>query len=304
MLTQLSGSRVLVTGGTGMIGTTLCRKLVAGGADVHAVARRPREVSTPGFRLHFGDLTDYAIARRIFTDVKPDFIVDLAAAVDGSQNLDKARAIFLGTLLPSVNLVTEACQLPTLRRFIHVGSFIMRPGADNVAPCPYGSAKQASEAYLHTCSLLYNLRVVYLYPSYVYGPGPSDPNRIIPYLISNLLAGKIARIGSGSRVTDWIYVDDCVDAIVAALVREGIEGASIDIGQGRGVSVGELARFLEAELAGSGSVEIGAINDRVAEEPRIVDTSAAIEKLGWQAGTQLEEGLRLTVAYWREVLEL
>ncbi|RKT47469.1 NAD-dependent epimerase/dehydratase family protein [Thiocapsa rosea] len=302
MPTQLSGSRVLVTGGTGMIGVPLCRRLVAAGADVHAVARRARKVSEPGLRLHCGDLTDDTIARRIFAEVRPDYVVDLAAAVEGSQKLDKARDIFLGTLLPSVNLVTEACRLTTLRRFIHIGSFIMRPGPDNVAPCPYGSAKQAAEAYLHTCSLLYELRVVYLNPSYVYGPGPSDPNRIIPYLISHLLAGKVARIGSGSRITDWLYVEDCVDAIVAALVRDGIEGASIDIGQGRGVSVAEIARFLEAELEGSGRVEIGAIDDRVAEEPRIVDTNAAIESLGWQASTQLEEGLRLTVAYWREEL--
>jgi UDP-glucose 4-epimerase len=304
MLSQLSGCRILVTGGTGMIGTALCRRLVAAGADVHAVARRPRTESKTGLRLHLGDLREYSIARRILSEVNPDYVIDLAAAVQGSQDLDKARDIFLGTLLPSVNLVTESCQLKTLRRFVHVGSFIMRPGPDNVAPCPYGSAKQAAEAYIHTCSLLYGLRVVYLYPSYVYGPGPSDPNRIIPYLISHLLAGKVARIGSGSRVTDWLYVEDCVDAIVAALIRDDIEGESIDIGQGSGVSVAEIARFLEADLASPGCVEVGAIDDRLAEEPRIVDTRAANEKLGWQAGTPLEEGLRLTVAYWREELVL
>jgi nucleoside-diphosphate-sugar epimerase len=304
MMNQLSGSRVLVTGGTGMIGTALCRKLVVGGSDVHAVARHPRANLETGLQLHIGDLTDLGVAQHILAEVRPDYVIDLAATVQGSQELSKAREIFIGTLLPSVNLATAVCELGVVKRLVHVGSFIMRPGPDNVAPCPYGAAKQAAESYLRTCSLLYGLRVVYLYPSYVYGPGPSDPRRIIPYLITHLLEGKVARIGSGSRITDWLYVEDCVDAIESALTKEGIEGTNIDIGQGRGVSVAELARFLESEIAGHGRVDVGAIEDRLAEEPKIVDPTEAAHRLGWRARTTLEDGLRLTVAHWKEELGL
>ena len=143
------------------------------------------------------------------------------------------------------------------------------------------------------------LPVVHLRIFMVYGPGQRDLGKLVPYVTTSLLRGETPELSSGDREIDWIYVDDVVDAFLAAAVAPGGEGASLDIGSGELVSVHTLVAHLRRLVGGEVQPRFGALPDRRLERVRVADPAGAATAIGWRHRTSLQEGLARTVEFYR-----
>lgn len=292
----MTGEAVLVTGASGFIGAHLCARLVESGFAVHGVSRE-REGEADGLRWWRGDLADGRTVQRIVADIEPDVVFHLASNVHGAREVEHVLPMLHGNLMSTVNLL-DALSRSGCRRVIITGSQEEPTEPGGVPSSPYAAAKWASSAYARMFHGLYELPVVLLRVFMVYGPGQRDVNKLIPYTIRTLLAHEAPRLSSGERPVDWIYVDDVVDAYLAALRREGIEGRTIDVGSGQLVPVRTIVEKLVQLIDPGIEPLFGALPERAMEQVRVADVDRARALLDWHAGTSLDSGLEQTVAYY------
>jgi UDP-glucose 4-epimerase len=150
---------------------------------------------------------------------------------------------------------------------------------------------------------LHGLQVVHLRVFMVYGPGQHDRTKLIPYVITSLLQGERPKLSSGTRPVDWVYVDDVVDAVVAASSREDLAGASLDIGTGELVTIRAIVERIVETVGTGAEPEFGALPERPLEIVRAADVERTKDQLGWQPRTTLTDGVRSTVDWYRAELE-
>jgi len=168
-----------------------------------------------------------------------------------------------------------------------------------VPSSPYAAAKLAAGAYGRMFNALFDLPVVILRVFMVYGPGQSDLTKLIPYVTTSLLDGKTPEFTSGTREVDWIYVQDVVDAYVASLSAENIEGRTIEVGSGTLTSVRQIVKNLFSILAAEEQPTFGSVGDRPMEQVRRADTATAEALLNWRAQTSIDDGLRATADWYQ-----
>jgi UDP-glucose 4-epimerase len=134
----------------------------------------------------------------------------------------------------------------------------------------------------------------------VYGPGQPDTTKLVPYTALELLGGREPQLSSGTRLVDWVYVADVVDAFLAAAQRERAPGRVLDIGSGAQVSIRDTVELLAELVGGHAKPRFGAIADRPMDDPQLADPQPAEEVLGWRATTSLTDGLRATVRWYTD----
>jgi UDP-glucose 4-epimerase len=299
----LAGGKVLVTGATGFIGAHLCRRLQAIGMEVSAISRTPRSSDTSDLQWWQGDLSDITTVRGQLHAIKPEIIFHLASHVAGARGLELVLPTFHSNLISTVNLLTAATEIGC-RRMIIVGSLEEpAPGDAETIPCsPYAAAKWASSTYARMFYALYQTPVVIARLFMVYGPDQPDRHKLIPYAIDMLLRGQAPRLSSGQRLIDWIYIDDVVDGLLAAALAPNVEGQTVDLGSGALIPIHEVVRQLVTLVGARVAPVFGALPDRMMEQVRAADTTAAYAVLGWRPSTPLEQGLRKTVEWYRTQL--
>lgn len=294
---QLGNLRVLVTGASGFIGSHLCRRLATLGAEVHAVSRDPQGQQT-GAQWWQCDLTDFKRVKDILASVRPDLVYHLASCVTGSRDLSMVLPILQANLVSAVNLMSAAAE-SGCRRIVLAGSLEEPQGADPVPSSPYAAAKWAASGYARMFEALYAVQTISLRIAMVYGPGQADSSKLIPYVIRSLLQGEAPKLSSGRREVDWIYVDDVVDAMIACADIADTDCFSVEIGSGSQVSIREVAERLCRLISPSMRPILGAVADRPQDRSWIANVAPAREKLGWQPRTALDDGLRMTVDWYR-----
>ena len=296
----LESLRLLVTGASGFIGVRLCEEAAGRGAVVHGVSRRPAPDALPAVRWERADLTEEAAARALVRRVQPDVVLHLASGVSGNRGADLVLPMLRANLVAAVNVMLAACEVGC-GRVVLAGS-MEEPDlgdAEAVPQSPYAAAKWATLTYARMFRALYELPVVHLRIFMVYGPGQRDLGKLVPYVTTSLLRGETPELSSGDREIDWIYVDDVVDAFLAAAVAPGGEGASLDIGSGELVSVHTLVAHLRRLVGGEVQPRFGALPDRRLERVRVADPAGAATAIGWRHRTSLQEGLARTVEFYR-----
>jgi UDP-glucose 4-epimerase len=295
---------VLVTGASGFIGARLCERAGELGAAVHGVSRRPSRDLSPALRWEHVDLSDEAASRALVQRVQPDVVLHLASEVSGDRSPHVVLPMLHANLVGAVNVMLAAHEAGC-GRVVLAGS-MEEPDlgdAEAVAQSPYAAAKWAALTYARMFRALYGLSVVHLRIFMVYGPGQRDLRKLIPYVTTSLLRGEAPELMSGEREVDWIYVDDVVDAFLAAAVTPGAEGASMDIGSGKLVPVREVVARLTRLVGGDVEPRFGAVPDRKLERVRVADPAIAAAAIGWRPRTSLDEGLARTVDFYRARLE-
>ena len=295
----LAGRRVLITGARGFIGARLCARAVQLGAAVHAVSRHPPDDDSPAVHWEAADLTSEAAARALVRRVQPDVVLHLASEVSGGRAAELVAPMLHANLVAAVNVMLACHEMGC--RVVLAGSMEEPDLGDPAAvpQSPYAAAKWAALAYARMFRALYQLPVVHLRIFMVYGPGQSDLRKLVPYVTTSLLRGEEPELTSGAREVDWVYVDDVVDAFVAAAVAPGAEGASLDIGSGELVSVGTLALRLSRIVGGDVEPRFGALPARELERVRVADPTRAAAVLEWRPRMSLDDGLARTVAFYR-----
>jgi nucleoside-diphosphate-sugar epimerase len=300
--TQLD-QRVLVTGARGFIGHHLVRRLASGGAQVHAISRRgPAETGdVTWWQL---DLHDPNATERLVRSVRPDVVFHLASTVTGARDLDVVLPTIRNNLVSTVNLLTAAAAATPRPRVVLAGS-VEEPRTDDLIATPsspYAAAKWACSTYARMFQKLWDLPIIILRIAMVYGPGQRDLTKLVPYVIGSLYRQRAPQLTDGTRHIDWIYVDDVVEAFLAAACSEQAAGHAIDIGWGTSISIRETVHLLAGLVGSSVQPEFGALAQRQQDTSRISDPAAAKELLGWSASTQLLDGLTTTVRWYHDHL--
>ena len=284
-----SDRRVLVTGASGFIGIHLCQALELRGAKLLRVSR---SLGT--------DVADTELVDRVVGDFKPQSIFHLASRVTGSRNATEVLPTFRDNLLSTVNLLTAAHK-HGVQRMLCMGS-LQEPDAIHPGPAnsPYAASKQAVTAYVHMFASLYGLSVTIARPLMVYGPGQADTSKVLPYVITRLLTGQPAELSSCRHSFDWVHVSDVVNAVLAIHEAKDVDGATVDIGTGRLTSVRDVVSAAAAILDSENLLNFGVLKDRAGEPLRIADVAETFRTTGWRYGLDLTEGLRDTVAWYRQ----
>jgi nucleoside-diphosphate-sugar epimerase len=297
----LLGRKFLITGASGFIGSNLCRRLCVSGAEVHAVSRAKRPTEENGVHWWHGDVTDDLAVTNLISSIKPEIIIHLAACVTGRRELEVVLPTLRDNLVSSVNLLTAAVT-GGCSRIVLVGS-LEEPHLDQGPPIPcspYAASKWSASAYGRMFFQLYGLPVVIARLFMTYGPAQHDVEKLIPYVTLSLLRGTLPKLTDGSRLLDWIYIDDAVDGLLAISQTPAIEGYTIDLGSGVLVSVRAVVQQLVKLTGAQIHPLFGTLPERPNERICVADTASASVKIGWDAKTTLEEGLARTVAWYRD----
>jgi UDP-glucose 4-epimerase len=301
LVQRLPGSTVLVTGAHGFIGLHLVERLVELGADVHAVSRRAQAHPATAATSWQVDLADAAATDHLVRAVRPDVVFHLAGEASGSREVQSVPRTFASNLASTVNLLTAATEVGRPRIVLAGSAEEPRAGeAQTGALSPYAVSKWASAAYAHAFHDLWSLPTVVLRVAMVYGPGRQNEAKLVPYVIKSLLEGRAPELTSGTRQIDWVYVDDVVDAFLAAAGVASVEGRSLDIGSGEQVDIRQTVTMLQQIIGTDVPAHFGGISDRKFDRPCVADVSESGPLLGWQARVGLSDGLTRTVAWFRE----
>lgn len=293
-------TRALVTGATGFIGSHLVRRLRSLGADVHAVSRRQVAVAD-GVTWHAADLADADATAELIRSSAPDLVFHLASAVTGAREVKLVRPVLDANLGAAVNLLTAVADAPGTR-LVLAGSVEEPRGAEPVPSSPYAAAKSAATGYARMFHELWGVPVTVLRVAMVYGPAQPDTTKLVPYVTLALLRGQQPELSSGTRLVDWVYVDDVVDAFLAAAVTERAAGQVLDIGSGVQVSIRDTIELLAGIVGGAARPRFGAIADRPLDHAQVADPAPAGDLLNWHPTTTLADGLRHTVDWYAATL--
>jgi GDP-L-fucose synthase len=300
-------SRVVVTGGSGFLGSHLVERLEADGHDVVVARRRDY------------DLTRYEDAERLFGAARPELVFHLAAEVGGiGANRANPGRYWYANLVMGAH-VLELSRLAGVEKLVVTGTVCAYPkltpvpfseddlwnGYPEETNAPYGVAKKSVLVGAQAYREQYGLDAVYLLPANLYGPRDNfdlETSHVIPALIRKMVdaTDEVVLWGDGSPTREFLYVDDCVEGLVLAAARyDG--GEPVNLGTGVETSIRELAETIadltgfEGELRWDTSMPNG-------QPRRRLDASRARELFGFEARTRLRDGLARTVDWYRSSL--
>jgi len=315
--------RILVTGGAGFIGSNFIRHLLAEYPDCQVVnldkltyagnLENLAEVAdNPGYRFIQGDICDPKIVEEAMADAEA--VVNFAAETHVDRSLLSASA-FIETDVVGTHVLLEAARKLKLRRYLQISTdevygSIEQGSFSEDSPLhpssPYSASKAAADllvlSYYHT----FSLPIVIVRSSNNYGPN-QYPEKLIPLFVTNAFDNLPLPIyGDGLNVRDWLYVTDNCEAIDLVL-RRGKEGEIYNIAGGCEKTNLEITETI-LELAGRTKELIRWVKDRPGHDRRYSLSAAKIASLGWRPKHTLEEGLRMTVdwyrnneAWWRKI---
>jgi GDP-L-fucose synthase len=296
--------RVLVTGGGGFLGSHLVERLAADGHEVIAARRADY------------DLTSMEDGERLYRDARPELVFHLAAEVGGiGANRANPGRYWYANLLMGAH-VLELARLHRVRKLVLAGTVCSYPkhtpvpfredalwdGFPEETNAPYGVAKKAVLVGAQAYREQYGLDAVFLLPANLYGPRDNfdlETSHVIPALIRKMVeaADEVVLWGDGSPTREFLYVDDCVDGLLAAAER--YDGAApVNLGTGAEISIRDLAALI-AELTGfEGRIRWDRSMPN-GQPRRTLDATRAADLFGWRAQVPLREGLERTIAWYR-----
>ena len=286
------------------MGSRLVERLRNEGHDVVAARRRDY------------DLTRWDDAERLFDDTRPRMVFHLAAEVGGiGANRANPGRFWYANLIMGAH-VLELARLHAVDKLVNVGTVCVYPkhasvpfredelwnGYPEETNAPYGTAKRALLVGTQAYREQYGVDGIYLMPTGLYGPGDNfdlETSHVIPALIRKMVESpeEILLWGDGSPTREFLYVDDCVEALVLAAERyDGPE--PVNLGSGEEISIRDLAELV-AELTGFEGTITWDTSKPNGYPRRKLDTSRAEDLFGFRAQTALREGLSRTVSWYR-----
>ena len=305
---DLSGMRVVVTGGAGFLGTYVIRRLEERGC---------RQIFVP--RSRDCDLVRAEAVQKLYADAKPDIVVHLAARVGGiGANMRNPGSFFYQNLMMGVQLMEQA-RLHGIEKFVAIGTVCAYPkfaplpfreddiwnGYPEETNAPYGLAKKMLLVQSQAYRRQYGLNAIYLLPVNLYGPGDNfDPeySHVIPALIKKVFDAKergeksIVAWGTGQASREFLYVEDAAEGIVLATEKYD-KPDPVNLGAGFEITIRELAELICALAGYDGKIEWDTSKPD-GQPRRCLDTSRAKQGFGFAARTDLREGLKRTIAWY------
>jgi len=320
-LDMFSGKRALITGGLGFIGSNLAIRLVEAGAEVTIVDAMIPEYGGNLFNIepvrdrvtvNFGDICD---GRAMDWLVRgQDYVFHLAGQVSHVMSLTNPY--------PDIeyNIKGTTVVMEALRRFNkgarivftgtrgQYGPAVKLPVSEDAPTNPkgiYEVSNLTAEKIIQVYNDIHGIASVMLRLTNIYGPRAQMKHSqygVVNWFVRLVIDNQLIPVfGDGSILRDFLYVDDCVDAILASAVRDEAVGEIFNVGVDQPTSFKELSDLL-VRIAGTGRWEYAPFSsERKAQEPGdfYSDISKIRRTLGWMPSTTLEDGLRRTVDFYR-----
>lgn len=303
--------KVLVTGGAGFIGSHIVDRLLPREHEVVVVdnlSTGRREFVNPRAKLCVADIRSPHLAE-VFEAERPDAVIHQAAQAEVRRSVEEPTLDADVNIRGTLNLLL-CCQRFKVTRVVYASTGGAVYGDTETLPTPeehptrpaspYGISKLVAEHYLACWRALYAVSGVALRYANVFGPrqNPLGEAGVVAIFAHRLLRGEPVTInGDGEQTRDYVYVEDVAEANLRALERPEI-GAAVNIGTGIETSVNVLLQRLERVAGVSGEARHGPA--KPGEQRRsVLDPSAAKRLLGWTPQVPLDEGLRRTLAYFK-----
>jgi nucleoside-diphosphate-sugar epimerase len=315
----LSGKRIFITGGAGFIGTTLARRLVDANEivaldNLHRDALSGTELAEhPNFRFHQADVLDADVVRELARGAT--HVVHCAAIAGVDTVLESPVRTMRVNLIGTYNALEAAVATrETLERFLDFstsevfGTHAFRVSEGQVstigsvgeARWTYAVSKLAGEHMAHAYHDELRLPTVTVHPFNVYGPGQIGGGAIRAFIEAALADRDLVIHGDGSQIRAWCYVEDMVDACLLCLERPEAVGQTFNVGNPRStVTIWDLAQRIKRLTGGSGEIVFQPLH-YADVELRIPNVEKARELLGFEPRVELDDGLGLTIAWYRQ----
>ncbi len=298
---DLSGRRVLVTGGSGFIGRHVVAEFIADGAQVRVVDLQPDP--DPDVDIVLGDIADQAVLERAL-DGGFDSIVHLAAVTSVLRSVQQPELTFRTNVI-GTNAVLAAGRAAgvTSLAFASTNAVTGPMTAAKISEAavlnpltPYGSTKAAGEMLMSAYTASYGLRCACIRLTNVYGPGMQAKDSIVARLMRAIrLGGTFEIYGDGTQVRDYVHVSDVVQAMRLGVTRDDWAGPMV-IGSGTSLSVLEVIEAVRDVSGAELSVRHGPA--KPGEMPAVIVDPSRAHAAGWSPRfPSLEEGL---VGVWDE----
>jgi nucleoside-diphosphate-sugar epimerase len=306
---MFAGQKVMVVGASGFLGTHLVRRFLSHGASVCAVSRSIGALGwflvSSEFSFQCCDLTSPEATEQALRAFRPDFVIYAAACPDGPETAELIRRRFNVNVVGLVNLLEACCQhaqQPKLlfgdSRKVYGNAVVPHKSSTHTAPLnSYAFTKDAGWRMCQLYAALHGLTPVSIRPSLIYGPG-QGPNVIRNIWEAAKRGDATIPLLGGEQTRDPIYIDDAVDAFVAAAQKmQDLSNKTIVIGGYEEITINGLAKLV-LEVSGSdAAIVAGPAALKETDMLRSVcDLSEAERLLGWSPRVSLREGLRLTFA--------
>jgi len=303
---NLQDKKILVTGGKGFLGQWVIKELIANGA---------KDITIPDSSNC--DLRDENNCYRAMVDA--DLCIHLAARVGGiGLNNAKPADLFFDNMSMGLNMIHLA-NILKLEKILVVGTICAYPkftpvpfkeedlwcGYPEETNAPYGIAKKSLLVYLQACRKQYGLNGIFLLPVNLYGPGDDfDPesSHVIPALIKKVYDAREANAdhidvwGTGKATREFLYVEDCAEGIVKALINYD-KPDPINLGKGFEISIKDLVDKIVSLMEFKGEV-IWDTSKPDGQPRRMLDTTKAEQEFGFKAKTSFDEGLLKTIRWY------
>ncbi|MDA0633676.1 NAD-dependent epimerase/dehydratase family protein [Nonomuraea sp. MCN248] len=290
---EVTGARVLVTGGSGFIGRRLVAALLGEGAEVTVADLHPHP--DPGVTSVVGDLRDPGVRERAVT-AGLDAVVHLAAVTSVLRSVEDPAGTYATNVEATAGLL-ELARERAVPRFLLASTNAVTGdvgGAritESLAPrplTPYGATKAAAEMLLSAYSGVYGMRTVALRFANVYGPGMLRKDSFVPRLMRAAAEGRGVQVyGDGGQLRDYVHVDDVVQAVLLAW-RVDHDGPLI-VGSGVSVSVNEL---IDAARKVTGApIPVERVPAKQGEMPAVVLDVSAARAIGYRPRHDVTSGM-------------
>lgn len=299
----------LITGATGFIGTNLVERLKNEGHKVFRLVLPGKSIKDSD-NFFYVDITKIKKLRKLFNDkkIKPDIIIHLAAHVDSKKDYLTSKRVIQTNILGTLNMLEVAKEF-NIRYFIHMGT---EESYGNISPpfsekdrldphTPYAISKVATEYFSMMYYRVYKLPVVLLRFAAIYGPR-QNCTKLIPMSIISALEGKNIVLHSPSQKRNFLFIDDAINGILKICFSErNIKGEVFNFGGVTLYSIREVVKKI-ITIIGTPVKIIEKRNTILSSEPKkvISDISKAKDILRWFPATSLEDGLKKTVAWYRQ----
>ena len=305
-----SGKRVTVTGGAGFLGQHLVKRLETYGAKVFVPRQRDYNLTTLDASL------------RCLLEHPCDVLFHAAAYYGGiGINVAEPAKLYYSNLVMGANLM-EAARLAKVGKFVAIGTACSYPGyleghlkeSDLWAgPCHasvinYGLTKKMMAVQAQAYKKQYGLDSIHLILTNLYGPGDSynpDRSHVVAALVRKWVEAEMAKApsievwGTGKPVREFIYVEDCADAIVMAAETYDDASMPLNLGTGIGTSIKELTETINAVSGYKGRL-VWNTDKPDGAAMKVLDVTRMKGVLdGWTPPTSLHDGLAKTIAWYR-----
>lgn len=309
-------ARVLITGSSGQIGTNLALRLMADGHQVFGVDKR-MNTWTDAFRYVLQDLgapyRDFVGGIGSVPYPACDVVVHLAANAKVHELvMHPHRAIENIQVTFNVLEYCRANHVPIIfasSREVYgdIHRYLTEEThADfSFTESPYSASKISGEALIYSYARCYGLPYIVFRFSNVYGRYDSDierMERVIPLFIQRMSRGEPVTVYGAEKVLDFTYVDDCVDGLVRGIERllaGTVVNETINLAYGQGNTLVHMAELIRSSLGVGAQITVEPAKRAGEVSHYIADLTKAVELLGYQPQTSLEQGIPLAVEWWR-----